>query len=80
MNYEANIENNKKKHSYFDFEVLKFENLSFKYPNQEEYALNNISLQINKGEKIAIIGYNGAGKTTLTKLLLKLYEPASGNA
>lgn len=78
MNYEANIENSKKKHSDFDFEVLKFENLSFKYPNQEEYALNNISLQINKGEKIAIIGYNGAGKTTLTKLLLKLYEPASG--
>lgn len=78
MEYEPNIETNTKKHSDFDFETLEFENINFKYINKEEYALKNVSFKINKGEKIAIIGYNGAGKTTLTKLLLKLYDPESG--
>lgn len=40
--------------------------------------LNNISFAIRPGEKIAIVGYNGAGKTTLIKLLMRLYDPASG--
>ncbi len=79
MDYNPNLEQKQIERKQFDFNVLTFENLSFKYTNKEEYALNNINLQINKGEKIAIIGYNGAGKTTLTKLLLKLYEPFEGN-
>ena len=78
MEYEPNIETNTKKHSDFDFETLEFENINFKYINKEEHALKNVSFKINKGEKIAIIGYNGAGKTTITKLLLKLYDPESG--
>lgn len=78
MDYKPNIEYNKKKHSDFDFETLEFNNVSFKYENKETYALNKVNIKINKGEKIAIIGYNGAGKTTLTKLLLKLYEPEEG--
>ena len=39
-------------------------NLSFKYPNGTENVLNNVSLEVKKGEKVAIIGQNGAGKTT----------------
>ncbi len=41
-------------------------------------ALKNIDLKIEKGEKIAIVGYNGAGKTTLIKLLMRLYDPTEG--
>lgn len=79
MNYQPNIEQIKKKHSDFNFESLEFKNIYFKYANKDNYALNNVNIKINKGEKIAIIGYNGAGKTTLTKLLLKLYNPEQGN-
>lgn len=55
-----------------------FKNISFKYPGSDKYILNNISFDINKGEKISIVGLNGAGKTTLIKLLCRLYEPNSG--
>ena len=41
-------------------------------------ALRGVNLEIKKGEKIAIVGYNGAGKTTLIKLLMRLYDPTSG--
>lgn len=64
-------------------DVSKFESLSlcdinFKYPNAEKNTLNNISLKINRGEKIALVGYNGAGKSTLIKLIMRLYEPTEG--
>ncbi|MDR6715729.1 ATP-binding cassette domain-containing protein [Paenibacillus sp. 2003] len=54
-------------------------NLSFKYPNREKNALNNINLDIKKGEKIAIVGDNASGKTTLTKLILGLYDSPEGS-
>jgi ABC-type multidrug transport system fused ATPase/permease subunit len=57
---------------------IEFKNVSFKYPNAEAYAVKDISLEIRKGEKIAILGENGSGKTTLTKLLLGLYPPETG--
>ncbi len=62
------------------FEKLTVKNLSFSYKKNEETvtALNNVNMEINKGERIAIVGYNGAGKTTLTKLILRLYDPQSG--
>ncbi len=41
-------------------------------------SLENVSLTIRRGEKVAIVGYNGAGKTTLTKLLMRLYDPTEG--
>jgi ATP-binding cassette subfamily B protein len=55
-----------------------FENISFKYPDKENYSLKNISFHLNVGEKIALVGENGAGKTTLVKLLARLYEPTEG--
>ena len=58
--------------------VIKFENVSFKYPGTEKYVLKNINLEISPYKKIAFVGYNGAGKTTLTNLLLRLYDVTDG--
>ena len=55
-----------------------FDNVSYKYPHQGNYALRNVSLEIKGNEKIAIVGENGAGKTTLTMLLMRIVEPAEG--
>lgn len=56
---------------------IEIKDVSFVYPNGNE-ALQNISLDIEKGEKVAIIGQNGAGKTTLVKLINGLLKPAKG--
>jgi ATP-binding cassette, subfamily B, bacterial len=57
---------------------LEFSHVSFTYPNQKEKALDDVSLTIRPGEKLAIVGVNGAGKTTLMKLVCRLYEPEAG--
>ncbi|MDD7804073.1 MAG: type I secretion system permease/ATPase [Endozoicomonas sp. (ex Botrylloides leachii)] len=57
---------------------LEFDAVDFKYPDQEIHALRDISLKIQEGEKVAIIGRIGSGKTTLEKLILGLYEPEAG--
>ncbi|MBQ4055263.1 MAG: ABC transporter ATP-binding protein, partial [Clostridia bacterium] len=61
------------------FASLRLRGVEFAYPSNEENTLNGIDLEIKRGEKIAIVGYNGAGKTTLIKLLMRLYDPSSGN-
>lgn len=53
--------------------------VSFRYPNTEKPAINNINLTIKKGEHIVVVGENGSGKTTLSKLITSCYEPQSGN-
>ena len=53
-------------------------NLSFKYPSGTENVLNDISLKVEKGEKLAIIGQNGAGKTTFVKMLNGLLKAEKG--
>ena len=63
---------------YFD-DVISFSNVDFSYPNAEEKIFNNLSLQIKKGEKIAIVGMSGSGKSTLLNLLLRFYDVTSGN-
>lgn len=57
---------------------LCFENVSFRYPGSENYALKNVSLKIDSGEKILVVGENGAGKTTFVKLICGLLKPTSG--
>lgn len=57
---------------------IKFENVSFCYPNTEKQVLKNINLTLTDGCKLAIVGENGAGKTTFIKLLCRLYTPTSG--
>jgi ATP-binding cassette subfamily B protein len=55
-----------------------FENVGFKYPGSDRWALKNVSLSLRPGERIALVGENGAGKTTVTKLLARLYDPTEG--
>lgn len=62
----------------FPEDGLRLENVSFTYAGSEIPALNNISLHIKPGEKLAIVGKNGSGKTTLIKLITRLYTPSSG--
>ena len=57
---------------------LSLEHVSFRYQEQMEETLKDITLKVKPGEKIAIVGYNGAGKTTLIKLLMRLYDPTGG--
>jgi ATP-binding cassette subfamily B protein len=57
---------------------IRFENVSFRYPDAAAPALRNVTLHIPRGGKLALVGENGAGKTTLIKLLTRLYEPTEG--
>jgi ATP-binding cassette subfamily B protein len=54
------------------------EDVGFKYPGKDAWALRHVSLSIPAGESLALVGQNGAGKTTLVKLLTRLYEPSEG--
>ncbi|HZG43902.1 MAG TPA: ABC transporter ATP-binding protein [Longimicrobium sp.] len=55
-----------------------FENVSFRYPGTERWALRHVSLRIPAGSVIALVGENGAGKTSIVKLLTRMYEPTEG--
>ena len=57
---------------------FKFENVSFRYPKAEKYALKNLTITLTAGKRLAVVGLNGAGKSTFIKLLLRLYEPTEG--
>ncbi|KAI4453149.1 atp-binding cassette sub-family b [Holotrichia oblita] len=58
--------------------VVEFKNVSFKYPDADEYVLKNISLKINKGEMVAFIGSTGSGKSTLINLVARLFDASEG--
>lgn len=55
-----------------------FENVGYRYPGQEIWALRRIHLTLTPGEKLSVVGENGAGKTTFIKLLMRLYDPTEG--
>lgn len=57
---------------------IEFRNVSFRYDGADHDTIQNLSLKIKSGEKLALVGLNGAGKTTLVKLLCGLYRPTSG--
>lgn len=59
-------------------EGIEFDRVSFRYPHCDEFCLEEISLSVRPGEKIALVGVNGSGKTTLLKLLARLYDPTQG--
>jgi ATP-binding cassette subfamily B protein len=55
-----------------------FENVSFKYPNNDSWSLRKLNLTLKPGLKIGLVGNNGAGKTTFVKLLCRIYDPTEG--
>ncbi len=55
-----------------------FENVGFRYPGSDRWAVRNVNFSIGRGERVALVGENGAGKTTLTKLIARLYDPSEG--
>ncbi|MEO8148023.1 MAG: ABC transporter transmembrane domain-containing protein [Bacteroidia bacterium] len=59
---------------------VRFQNVAFSYPSRSDVAvLKDVTLTVNAGEQIAIVGPSGAGKSTIASLLLRFYEPQSGN-
>ena len=57
---------------------IEFKNVSFKYPDADEYVLENISFKANKGDTVAIIGSTGSGKSTIVNLLMRFYDVTDG--
>ncbi len=55
-----------------------FENVGFRYPGSERWAVRHLDFSIRAGETLALVGENGAGKTTIVKLLARLYDPDEG--
>lgn len=62
-----------------DFSKIQVNEISFTYANQEKKVLDGLSFEINRGDKVAIVGENGSGKTTLVNCLLGLYKVQTGN-
>ncbi|HEU5154086.1 MAG TPA: ABC transporter ATP-binding protein [Gemmatimonadales bacterium] len=57
---------------------FRFENIGFRYPGSERWAVRGLNFVLKPGERLALVGENGAGKTTLAKLLARLYDPSEG--
>lgn len=73
--YEGTIPTEKRDDNEFEIE---FRDVSFRYPNTENFVLRHVNQKIRIGTKTAVVGKNGAGKTTFIKLLCRLYEPTEG--
>jgi ATP-binding cassette subfamily B protein len=59
-------------------EGFSFENVGYRYPESDAWALRGVNFKIGPGDRLALVGGNGAGKTTLVKLLARLYDPTEG--
>jgi ATP-binding cassette subfamily B protein len=57
---------------------LVFDDVGFRYPGADAWAVRHLSFTLEPGERLALVGENGAGKTTLAKLLVRLYDPSEG--
>jgi ATP-binding cassette subfamily B protein len=57
---------------------FEFDNVGFRYPDSDAWALRGVNFTLRPGERVALVGGNGAGKTTLVKLLARLYDPTEG--
>lgn len=66
------------KHKFLDGDII-FDNFSFKYPKGESNVVDNLSLTIPQGNKVAFVGHSGSGKSTIIKLLLRAYAYTNGS-
>lgn len=58
--------------------IIEFKNVSFKYPTRDDYALQNLSFKVNKGETVALVGESGCGKSTTLQLIQRFYDVNGG--
>lgn len=58
--------------------TIEFQNVSFAYPGHKRHSIKNVSLTLQPGDHVALVGLNGAGKTTFIRLLLRFYDPTEG--
>lgn len=77
LNTKAKIKSGKETKSS-EVGTIEFKNVSFKYPDSEEYVLEDISFKASKGETVAIIGSTGSGKSTLINLIPRFYDVTDG--
>ncbi len=73
--YQGSLTTEKRSDRNYEVE---FRDVSFRYPQSENYALKHVSLKFRIGERLAVVGPNGSGKTTFIKLLCRLYDPTEG--
>jgi ABC-type multidrug transport system fused ATPase/permease subunit len=59
-------------------DAIRFENVSFRYPGKQDYALRRVSFHLEAGQTLALAGTSGSGKTTVVKLLMRFYDPSEG--
>ncbi|QWG77732.1 MULTISPECIES: ABC transporter ATP-binding protein [Bacillus] len=78
LNYSENKKENSHLIKINNIENITLKNASFCYPNSSTKVLDNVSLKINKGDNISIVGYNGSGKTTLAYCILGLFDLEEG--
>ena len=78
LNFEPKVVSTSDKTPASDAKALVLEDVGFSYKKDLPAVLSEISMKVEPGEKIALVGYNGAGKTTLVKLLMRLYDTTSG--
>ena len=79
LDYTPVIEKDKEEVEGLEYFKLNINNVEFNYPKANYNAIDNLTLEIKKGQRIAIVGDNGSGKTTLMKLLLSFYAPTKGD-
>ncbi len=73
--YQGNLAVEKRGDKKYD---ISFRHVSFRYPESDVFALQDITLDLKVGERLAVVGMNGSGKTTFIKLLCRLYDPSEG--
>lgn len=80
LDLESDMKNGTKDVNEIDTENAEFEfhNVTFIYPGTQQPALENLSMKIRAGERLAVVGVNGSGKSTMIKLLCRLYDPTEG--
>jgi ATP-binding cassette subfamily B protein len=78
LDEEVSVKDGKHNSETKETGVVEFKNVLFKYPDADEYVLENISFKVNKGETIAFIGSTGSGKSTLINLIPRFYDVTEG--
>lgn len=74
--YQGSLTTEKRSDRKYEVE---FRDVSFRYPDTEQWALRHINLRFQIGKRLAVVGMNGSGKTTFIKLLCRLYDPTEGH-